>query len=288
MTPYTWKLADRTLTIGRRPLVMGIVNITPDSFSDGGRFLDAQCATDHGLKLISDGADLLDIGGESTRPGATPVSADEELRRVEPVISGLARQTRVPLSIDTSKADVAARAMDLGASIVNDVTGLLGDPLMVGVARQTRAGLIVMHMQGTPTTMQQSPCYVDPVREIHDFLEMRLAELTGLGIDAECVALDPGIGFGKRQSDNLDLLADLEMVRSGGRPICLGASRKGFINRVLGKTGAVAEGEAGTIGVVLQAVAHRTAQIVRVHDVGMACEALKLFLTIEERRSKST
>jgi dihydropteroate synthase len=284
MTSYAWKLRDREYPIGLMPLVMGIVNVTPDSFSDGGRYFAHEAAVEHGLSLVQDGADLLDVGGESTRPGSRPVSAEEELRRIEPVVAALARQTKVPISIDTSKATVAARALKSGASVINDVTGLTGDSRMAELAKESRAGLIVMHMQGTPATMQEKPTYSDVVREVHDFLEVRLAALADVGIDPQCVALDPGIGFGKRQEHNLDLLAHLEQVRSGGRPICLGVSRKGFINRVLGKAGAVEEGDAGTVGVVLEAVGRGAAQIVRVHNVKAVVEALRLMLAIRQRR----
>lgn len=279
---YAWKLPNRTLHIGRRPLLMGIINVTPDSFSDGGRFLAAGKAIEHGLKLIADGADLLDIGGESTRPGSKPIALEEELRRVEPVFTELAKATTIPLSADTSKAAVAAKAMELGASVINDVTGLAGDPAMAAVAKDSGAGLVVMHMQGAPETMQLDPKYADVVKEVRDWLEARLLALAAAGVEPERVAIDPGIGFGKRQEHNLALLARLGEVRCGDRPICLGASRKGFINRALGKTGASETGSAGTIGVALQAVSRGAAQILRVHDVREVHEALSLFLAIEE------
>lgn len=274
---HKWRIADRTLRIGRRPLLMGIVNVTPDSFSDGGQHFGVSQAVAHGLQLIADGADLLDIGGESTRPGSAAVPVAEELRRIEPVIAGLARQTSVPLSIDTSKAAVARAACTAGATIINDVTALTGDPAMLAVAQETGAGLVLMHMQGTPATMQLAPQYRDVVREVGDYLQQRLAAIELAGIEAERTLLDPGIGFGKRQEHNLALLRNLDMVRRGQRPICLGVSRKGFINRVLGKPGPVEQGDAGTVGVVLQAVSRNAAQVLRVHNVRQVNDALTLF-----------
>jgi dihydropteroate synthase len=263
---------------------MGIVNVTPDSFSDGGKFLDVDSAVAHGLELVQQGADILDIGGESTRPGATPVTLDEELRRVVPVIERLAAEVPIPLSVDTSKAEVARQALSAGACIVNDVTGLAGDPAMPAVAAKSKAGVIVMHMQGTPQTMQLNPTYQDVVRDIHGWFEQRLAALAEAGIEADCVALDPGIGFGKRLEHNLELLARGREFLDLRRPICLGVSRKGFINRVLGQQGRVEQGCAGTIGVILQAMAHGSVQIARVHDVGPVREAVTLFAELEGRQ----
>src|SRR5262249_28880192 len=197
MTTYQWQLPDRVLTLGRRPLVMGIVNVTPDSFSDGGRFATVDAAVAHGLRLIEQGADLLDIGGESSRPGAVPVSLQEELRRVLPVVERLAPESPIPISIDTYKAEVARACLAAGARIINDITALSGDPLMVNVARDTRAGVILMHMQGTPATMQVNPHYDYVVADLLRFFEERLQVLPNLGIGAEHLALDPGIGFGK-------------------------------------------------------------------------------------------
>jgi dihydropteroate synthase len=262
---------------------MGIVNVTPDSFSDGGQFRDVEAAVAHGLELVRQGADILDIGGESTRPGAAPVSPDEELRRVVPVIERLAAQVTVPLSIDTSKAEVARQALAAGAAIVNDVTGLTGDSAMSGVAAAAKAGVIVMHMQGSPQTMQLNPTYQEVVGDIHAWFEQRLAALGEAGIEAERIALDPGIGFGKRLEHNLELLARGQEFLDLGRPICLGVSRKGFINRVLGQQGWVEHGCAGTIGVILQAMAHGAVQIARVHDVGPVRDAVTLFAELEGR-----
>jgi dihydropteroate synthase len=280
-TIYRWQIRGGMLTLGQRPLVMGIVNATPDSFSDGGQFFAADRAVEHALALVAQGADLLDIGGESTRPGAEPVPLDEEIRRVIPVIERLARQVVVPLSVDTYKAEVARRALVAGAAIINDVTGLQGDAEMHAVARETGAGVIVMHMQGTPTTMQVDPRYDDVVLDIRRFFEERLSTLGGLGIGADHVVLDPGIGFGKRLEHNLSLLARLPAFLPLGRPICLGVSRKGFINRVLGLEGKVEPGVGGTIGVLLHAYSRRCVQIARVHNVADVHAAFTLFRRLE-------
>ena len=282
-THYRWQCGARVFEIGPRPLIMGIINVTPDSFSDGGTWFDPQRAIAHGLELVAAGADLLDVGGESGRPGAEPVSEQEELRRILPVVAGLAEHVQAPLSIDTSKSEVARQALAAGASIINDVTALT-DPAMQEVAAATDAGLILMHMQGTPQTMQLAPHYEDVVREVREHLETRLAELESRGIGAERMAVDPGIGFGKRLEHNLRLLRELEATRVGHRPLCLGVSRKGFINRVLGRDGACEVGDSGTVGVVLQAVARGAAQIARVHDVAALHAALTLFLATSPAR----
>ncbi len=282
---FEWRLRDRVLTIGRRPLIMGIVNVTPDSFSDGGQFLSTDAAVAHGLQLIQDGADVLDIGGESTRPGASPVSQDEELRRVIPVIERLAAQVRIPISVDTSKVEVARQAVASGASIINDVTALTGDVEMPRVALETRGGLVLMHMQGTPQTMQLDPRYDDVVADVLRYLEERLFALERLGIGAETIAIDPGIGFGKSYEHNLDLVARLEEFRRLGRPVCLGVSRKGFIGKALGRPGPVEHRAAGTLGVLFHALAHGSAQIMRVHDVAATRDAITLFLAVEERET---
>ena len=286
-THYRWLLKRGSLAIGRRPLLMGIVNVTPDSFSDGGRYLDTETAVRHGVALVRDGADLLDIGGESTRPGAEPVPVEEELARVLPVLRQLRDAVDVPLSIDTYKAEVARQAIAAGADIVNDVTGLTGDPEMIDIARRSGAGLVVMHMQGTPQTMQDNPTYDDVVTDIDRFFEERLATLDRAGIDREHVVLDPGIGFGKRLEHNLDLLAGLRRFTRHQRPLCLGVSRKGFINRVLGQEGWVEQGVTGTVGVLLFALSQGTVQIARVHDVKAVRNAVTMFLGLEERCRKN-
>ncbi|MCI0455977.1 MAG: dihydropteroate synthase [Gemmataceae bacterium] len=278
---HTWQLLDRVLTIGRRPLVMGIVNVTPDSFADGGRYTSTEAAVAHGLDLARQGADLLDVGGESTRPGSLPVSLEEELARVVPVVEALAAQTNVPLSVDTAKAEVARQCLQRGAQIINDVTALTGDPEMVEVVRRFGAAVVLMHMQGTPATMQNEPRYDDVVAEVAKFLAQRLAAVTAAGIEEGRVAVDPGIGFGKTLEHNLRLLARLEELQKLGRPVCLGVSRKGFIGRVLDRP--LEDRLAGSLAAVCHAQAHGAVQVVRVHDVGPTRDAVTLFAAIEER-----
>jgi dihydropteroate synthase len=256
---------------------MGIVNVTPDSFSDGGAFRDSNAAINHALGLIDDGADILDFGGESTRPYSTPVDEAEELRRVLPVIEELARRTIVPISIDTSKAAVARAALDVGAEIINDVTGLAGDPRMIETAIDTSAAVCAMHMQGTPQTMQDAPNYNDVVSEIYDYLRERKESLIAAGIDPVRICLDPGIGFGKTHQHNLTLLANCHRFHELGCPLLVGHSRKGFIAKVIGRA-ATKETDRlyGTIGVAL-ALASQGVQILRVHDVRPIREALLLY-----------
>lgn len=282
---HLWQVRERKLVIGYRPLIMGIVNVTPDSFSDGGRYDSTEAAVAHGLALVEQGADLLDIGGESTRPGATPVPLDEELRRVLPVIESLVRQSTVPLSVDTMKAEVARQCLERGAHIVNDVTALAGDPRMLEVARTFEAGVVLMHMQGTPATMQANPQYEDVVRDVYRFLEERMREATAGGIAAERIALDPGIGFGKTREHNLEILAHLEQFQRLGRPVCLGVSRKGFMGGLLNRP--VNERQAGSLAAVCSAVQHRAAQIVRVHDVAGTRDALTVLEVLEGIREKA-
>lgn len=265
------------MTFGR-PWVMGILNVTPDSFSDGGRYAEPGPAIERGLQLVAEGADVLDIGGESTRPGATPVSEDEELRRVIPVVRGLAGQVKVPLSIDTMKASVARAALDAGAVIVNDVSGLR-DPAMVEVCRDSQAGIVLMHMAGNPQTMQLNPHYDDIVAEIGTYFETRLADLEQHGIARDRIALDPGIGFGKSLDHTLTQLARLHEYCRFGRPICLGISRKGFLGQITGRDRT--DRLAGTLAVNCFAVAQGAAQILRVHDVPAHRDAVRLWEGIQ-------
>ncbi|NLF70140.1 MAG: dihydropteroate synthase [Candidatus Anammoximicrobium sp.] len=253
---------------------MGIVNVTPDSFSDGGRFFDPVAAVEQGLRLIEQGADLLDIGGESTRPYSSPIDAREEIRRVLAVVRTLCRQTAVPVSIDTSKAQVAAEAIAAGAEIINDVTGLAGDPDMPRVAAETGAGVCAMHMQGTPQTMQDNPAYGDVVADIFEYLQGRRDALIASGLEPPRICLDPGIGFGKTHEHNLTLLAKCGRYHDLGCPLLVGPSRKGFIGHVLGDQRA--DRTAGTIGVAL-ALARQGVQVIRVHDVAPVRQALLLF-----------
>ena len=283
-TPSHWRLRSTRLALpgtdGRTlPLLMGIVNVTPDSFSDGGRHADVGAAVAHGLTLVADGADILDVGGESTRPFSEPVDAAEEWRRVGEVVRRLAREAGVPVSIDTSKAVVAARALEAGAEIVNDVTGLEGDPDMVRVVREHAAGVCAMHMQGTPQTMQVAPRYDDVAAEIHDYLRRRRDVLVAAGIPLERICLDPGIGFGKTHEHNLTLLAEAGRFLDLGVPILVGHSRKGFIGkaieRALGRPATEAERDAGTAGAACR-LAAAGIQVVRVHAVGIVRAALAL------------
>jgi dihydropteroate synthase len=253
---------------------MGIVNVTPDSFSDGGKFFAPEAAIDHALRLVEAGAEILDVGGESTRPDSTPVDPGEELRRVMPVVSALCEQRAIPVSIDTSKVAVAREAISAGAEILNDVTGLTGDPRMIALAAQSGVGICAMHMRGTPQTMQNDLHYDDVVGEVFDYLRGRRDALVAAGIRQDRIALDPGIGFGKSTQHNLALLREVGRLHGLGCPILVGHSRKGFIGRVLGgvEGGAVS----GTIGVAL-ALARRGVQVLRVHDVAAVRQALALF-----------
>ena len=281
MTPLMWQLRDRTLTIGLRPLVMGIVNVTPDSFSDGGKWLDTSAAIAHALKLIEQGADILDVGGESTRPGAEPVPVEEELRRVVPVVAEVAKRTGVLISIDTMKAEVARACLEAGALIVNDVSGFR-DPAVIEVARAHRAGMVVMHMRGDPPTMQSDPQYNDVVADVTTYLQERLRVLGECGIPPEVVCLDPGIGFGKTMPHNLELLANLDSVAKLNRPVCLGVSRKGFIGKLCGRE--LAERDTGSLAVACFAAARGQAHVLRVHDVRGARDAAILLEAIDQHR----
>ena len=252
--------------------IMGVVNVTPDSFSDGGRYLDAQAATEHGLSLEADGAAILDVGGESTRPGADPVPEPEELRRVIPVIEGLIeRSAGARISIDTSKAGVAARALEAGATLVNDVTALRGDPDMAGVVAASGADCCLMHMLGDPRTMQDDPHYDDVVDDIKAFLAERMDFAVHAGIAEERILLDPGIGFGKTIDHNLELLRRLGEFLELGRPVVIGTSRKSFLGRLTGRDADARV--AGTIATNVLAY-ERGARVFRVHDVGPVHDAL--------------
>ena len=256
-----------------RPRVMGIVNVTPDSFSDGGRLGDSAAALRHCEQLLAEGADILDIGGESSRPGAAPVPLAEELARVLPVVQG-ALGFGVPLSVDTVKPEVMRRALELGADIVNDIGALLAPGALEAVAAFPRAGVCLMHMRGDPATMQQRPVYDDVVAEVADFLAGRLQVLHAAGVDDERIVLDPGIGFGKTVEHNLELLRRQPELLALGRPLLLGWSRKSTLGAVTGR--AVGERLAGSIAAAL-AAARQGAAILRVHDVAATVDALKVW-----------
>jgi dihydropteroate synthase len=274
---FTWERV-----CGARPAVVGVVNVTPDSFSDGGRFLESDVAVAHGLELAAQGADVLDVGGESTRPGASPVSAAEELSRVVPVVEGLTARTSVPVSIDTTKVPVARAALDAGATIVNDVSAGRLDPDILGVTAAAGAGYVAMHMQGEPRTMQLDPHYDDVVAEVGEFLVERVEAAYAAGVEAGAVAADPGIGFGKTVEHNLQLLGALPALAARvPAPLLIGTSRKTFLGKVLARaTGGrdvlpVDQREEGTLATVVWAVEHG-ASIVRVHDVAPAAQAIRL------------
>jgi dihydropteroate synthase len=257
-------------------MLMGVVNVTPDSFSDGGLYLDADAAIRHGEELARDGADILDVGGESTRPGAEPVGEAEEVARTEPVVRALAEAGRV-VSIDTSKLAVAEAALDAGASIVNDVTALRGDPEIGALCAERDAGLVLMHMQGDPRTMQRNPSYDEVVGDVRAFLAERLDAALAAGVAEERIWLDPGIGFGKSLDHNLELLRRLGELRSLGRPLVVGASRKSFIGRIDGSE--VDERLGGTIAASILAAAEG-ADVLRVHDVAEVAQAARVAAAI--------
>ena len=272
-----WKLRTQTLAITQTPLIMGILNVTPDSFSDGGSYLTAQDAIDHGLRLAAEGADIIDIGGESTRPYSQPVSVQQEIERVVQVVRGIADQSDVPISIDTSKSAVAIAAIEAGAQVINDVTGLTGDPDMLQVAVESGVGVCAMHMQGTPATMQDNPRYTNVVAEVLAYLQQRKACLLDAGIPLEKICLDPGIGFGKTHQHNLELLAGCEAFLELGCPILIGHSRKGFIGKLLNDKDA--DRDSGTLAISLL-MAQKKMHVLRLHQIAPTVAALKVLAGI--------
>jgi dihydropteroate synthase len=273
-----WRTASRTFDLTHRGLIMGVLNVTPDSFSDGGQCFDPGTAIKRGLAMVEEGADLLDIGGESTRPGATPVEAEEELRRILPVIEGLRARSAVPISIDTMKARVAAAAMAAGADVINDISGLRHDPGMARVAAETGAGLVLMHLRGTPRTMQQQPEYTDVVAEVRDRLTSAYHEAVEAGVNPEGLAFDPGIGFGKTLEHNLALLRALPEFQIHGRPVLLGVSRKSFLGRLLGNQDPLGR-EAPTTALTAWS-RQQGVRILRVHAVKENAQALRMMEAI--------
>ena len=269
-----WRTSRRAFDLTHRGVIMGVINVTPDSFSDGGVFNDAATAIAHGLRLAAEGAEILDVGGESTRPGSGAVPRDEELRRVLPVIEGLAGRTPAALSIDTSKADVARAALEAGAEIINDVTALRGDGEMARVGAESGAGLVLMHMRGTPRTMQKDPHYDAVARDVADFLRGRLDAARAAGIARDRLAVDPGIGFGKTAEHNLELIASLGTFAGLGCPVVLGVSRKSFLAAAAGCPD-IADRDAPTVA--LTSLGRELgARIFRVHAVRANVEALRM------------
>jgi dihydropteroate synthase len=264
-------VADSSLFLGAHTLIMGIVNVTPDSFSDGGRYFDAGLALDHARKLIDDGADILDIGGESSRPGSDAVSVDEELRRVVPVVRVLAGSCGVPLSIDTTKPEVAGECLRLGARIVNDIAGLR-DPAMLRITARYNASAVIMHMRGTPKTMQSEPVYDDLIAEVKAFLAERVPAAKQAGV--RDIAIDPGIGFGKTAAHNFEILRRLDEFQSLGCPVLVGPSRKSFLGSLQGQQDAGERLEGSLAAAVIPVM--KGAAVVRVHDVAACRRALQV------------
>ena len=281
MRERIWKIGERALDVSRHGLIMGVLNVTPDSFSDGDEFLSREKATERGLQMAAEGAHIIDVGGESTRPGSQPITADEELRRVIPVIEDLRRKLDVTISIDTSKAEVARAAIEAGASVVNDVTGGRGDERMLPLIAETKSGFILMHMQGTPPTMHIQPRYTDVVAEISEFFRQQYARAIGLNIDPMAIAFDPGIGFGKTLEHNLELLAQLERLRTQDRPLVVGVSRKSFLGKLIGSPEI---SDRLIPGLALSALLRaRGADVFRVHDVKENVYALRVSEAILQR-----
>ncbi len=272
------------MTVARSVRIMGIVNVTPDSFSDGGSFLDSAAAVNQARILIDQGADIIDIGGESTRPYAEPVSLKAELGRVIPVIKGIRAFSDIAISIDTSKAEVASQALAAGANIINDVTALRKDPEMVEVVSNTSGEVIIMHMQGTPGTMQDDPHYRDVVAEVISFFRERLEFLGAAGIDLERIIIDPGIGFGKKLKHNLQLLKHLDRLSELGRPVLLGHSRKRFLGDI---TGLEADQRDGVSSVVSALSLNKNISIFRVHDVAATRHALVVARAVAEADART-
>ena len=264
---------EKTLPIGSKVLVMGVLNATPDSFSDGGQFLDPGAAIDWAQQMIGEGADLIDIGGESTRPGALYVGEEEEIRRIRPILKVLGKYTNIPLSIDTRKAAVAQMALDLGADIINDVSALQDDPNMGQLVQESEAGVVLMHRQAHSATMQRAPHYDDVVGEIKAFLAEQVSKAQSMGIPADHIIVDPGIGFGKTFNHNLKILANIGEFLQLGQPVLIGLSRKAFIGELTGKS--VGEREMGNAAALTTAV-WQGAHILRVHDVGAMNDAIRV------------
>ena len=266
-------LRGGVLSLAERVHVMGILNVTPDSFSDGGRYVDADAACAHAMAMIEQGADLLDIGAESSKPGAVAIDEEEERRRLLPIVRELCRRTTIPLSIDTTKAAIAEEALDAGAALINDISALRFDPRMASVVARSGAGVILMHMQGTPATMQRTASYTYVVEDVRAFLAARLEVAQQAGIPRDRILLDPGIGFGKNCEHNVTLLNHLDAFQTLGRPIVVGVSRKAFLGKILGRT--IDERLMGTAGAVALAIM-KGARVIRVHDVAPIRDVVKI------------
>ena len=275
-----WKIGDKGIDLSRRGMIMGILNVTPDSFSDGGEFFSIEKAVARGVQMVAEGAQVVDVGGESTRPGSDPVSTDEELRRVIPVIEQLRDKIDAFISIDTSKSDVAWAALETGAAIVNDVTGGRDDERMLSFAAKKKAAVIIGHMQGEPKTMQIAPSYGNVIEEVALFFRQQYERAIECGIDPMAIAFDPGIGFGKTLDHNLELLANLDRLQLEHRPIVVGVSRKGFLGQLTG--GGAQQRLASTIALTAL-LRSRGANIFRVHDVKENADALRMTEAVLER-----
>lgn len=282
MKNYTIKCRSKNLQITNTPVIMGILNVTPDSFSDGGKFLSSTPAVDHALQMIDQGAEIIDIGGESTRPGSKPVTPEQQIARTIPVIKDLASQTKTPISIDTTSSKVAQAALAAGASIINDISALQADDKMASLVAQTSVPIVLMHMQGSPGNMQKNPTYKDVVKEVMQFLEERIDFAISAGIERSQIIIDPGIGFGKTVEHNLLLLQNLDQFQKLEVPVLIGSSRKAFIGKILGIDDP-ADRTFGTAASVAWAVA-AGAQIIRVHDVKEMCQVAKLTAAIKNQR----
>jgi dihydropteroate synthase len=274
MAARQWKIGERIVDLAEHGIIMGVLNVTPDSFSDGGKFLDADAAVAHGMAMAEQGADVIDIGGESTRPGAEPVSTDEELRRVIPTIERLRGKINKVISVDTSKAEVARAALDAGACIINDVTGGRGDPQMLPLVAERKAAFIIMHMQGEPRTMQIEPHYENVVTELGEFFLQQYGHALECGVDPMGLAFDPGIGFGKTLAHNLELLRNLERLRVYNHPLVVGVSRKSVLDK-LGGSADMRDRLAPTVALTAL-LRTRGADIFRVHDVKENVAALRI------------
>ena len=283
----SWHIRGRTLPIGERTLIMGILNVTPDSFSDGGQFVSIEAALAHALQMIAEGADIIDVGGESTRPGSEPISTDEEIRRVVPVIEALSRRSDVPISVDTTKSEVARAALDAGAAIVNDISALRFDFYIADAAARAGAGLVLMHSRGTPATMHRLPPVADIMHEVTHSLRASINMAERRGVARESIVIDPGIGFGKSQDQNLELLAKLDQLIAAfpDYPLLIGTSRKSFIGRILADdSGTLAPAEArlyGTLATITTSVL-KGAHIIRAHDVKAAADTIRIAEAIRE------